>query len=144
MKTRKSKNGIAHAQKGFSLFEMLVAILMLSVGILAAVATISAGVIWAREAKDNMTLGLIAQSASIYCIDQKIMGSDVAIPAEETSGYALRVSVRETTPTAPGAAAYPGQYMELTLECYENARLREQGESPIDTFVINVWYRGES
>lgn len=132
-------------QSGFSLFEMLVAMLMLSIGIIGAIATISAGVIWARDAKLNMTLGQVVQSVAVYCMEKDIHAAGAKtgtgandIPPAECSGYFLYLDSAEPLKTTAS-----GIRRRLVFEVYENnMHLNNRSKyDPVDTMAIDVYYR---
>lgn len=87
-----------------------------------------------------MTLGYVAQSAAIYCIDQNIIGPQL-IPAAESSGYILYV-----VPVIKEVASH-GQFVELVFYAYENQRLLNADltagnfDKALDSFMLQVWYR---
>lgn len=132
-------------QGGFSLFEMLVAMLMLSIGIIGAIATISAGVIWARDAKLNMTLGQVVQSVAVYCMEENkhAVGLQTGtgpgnIPPAECSGYFLYLSKSELIKSTDS-----GDRRRLTFQVYENnMHLTNRNKyDPIDSMSIDVYFR---
>lgn len=148
-------------ERGFTLFEICVAIAMIAIGFLAVLATLSAGLTQAHVAKTNATASLAARSAATYFtitgqtgdVGGEILAStatdvggfyprrpaptDKSVSSEKRlpfSGYALVLSDR----LAPAPQNVPG-LRELTVDVYENDADRSKDRNKVGTYTFLVF-----